>query len=67
MGAAFGKTPNRQLASTIAPDNSTFEYKAIQWFHDLLLNNNELDDMIGFDNGILVDYGMCPPCELLIL
>jgi hypothetical protein len=38
----------------------------IQWFCDLLLNNDELDDMIGFNNGILVAYGMCPPCELLV-
>jgi hypothetical protein len=55
------------LHGNIFPDTSTFEDKATQWFHDLLLNkNDDLDDKIGFDNGILVAYGMCPPCELLV-
>ena len=38
-----------------------------QWLRNLLLNKNDnLDDKIGFDNGILVAYFMCPPCELLV-
>ena len=38
-----------------------------QWLRNLLLNKNDnLDDKIGFDNGILVAYCMCPPCELLV-
>jgi hypothetical protein len=65
-GAASTKLLTNNLQAHIVPDNSTFEDKAIQGFRDLLLNNNELDDMIGFDNGILVAYGMCPPCELLV-
>jgi hypothetical protein len=28
--------------------------------------NDNLDDNIGFNNGILIAYGMCPPCELLV-
>jgi hypothetical protein len=44
----------------------TFKTKAIQWYRNLLINkNNNLNDMIGFGNGILVAYGMCPSCELL--
>jgi hypothetical protein len=55
------------LGAQILPDNSTFEPKAIQWYLSLLLNkNDDLDDMIGINNGILVAYGMCPPCELLV-
>jgi hypothetical protein len=55
------------LPAHILPDSSTFENKIIQWYPDLLLNqNNEMDDMISFKNGILVAYGMCPPCELLV-
>ena len=49
------------------PDNSSFDKKAIQWYKDLLLNQKEeLDDMIGFDNGILIAYGMSPPCKLMV-
>jgi hypothetical protein len=45
-------------------DNSTFETKAIQWYCNLLLNqNNKLDDMTGIENGILAAYGMCPLYE----
>ncbi len=55
------------LRAHIYPDNSLFEDKAIQWYQDLLLNQDEdLNNMIGFDNGILIAYGMCPPCELLV-
>ncbi len=44
------------LRAHIHPDNSSFEEKAIQWYKDLLLNQNEeLDDMIGFNNGILIE------------
>jgi hypothetical protein len=65
-GAASTKLLTNNLQAHIVPDNSTFEDKAIQWFCDLLLNNDELDDVIGFNNGILVAYRMCPPCELLV-
>jgi hypothetical protein len=56
--AALTKLLTNNLQAHIVPDNSTFEDKAIQWFCDLLLNNDELNDMIGFDNGILVAYGI---------
>ncbi len=62
-GTASAKLLTDTLRTHIFPDTSTFEDKATQWFCDLLLNKNEeLDDKIGFDNGILVAYGMCPPC-----
>ncbi len=38
--------------------------KAIHWYCDLLLNHEKVDDMMGFDNGILIAYGMCPPFKL---
>ena len=28
-------------------------------------NHDDADDLKGFDNGILVAYGMCPPWELM--
>ena len=45
--------------------NLSFEEKAIHWYHNLLLHHNIVDDMTGFDNGFLVAYGMCTPCEQL--
>jgi hypothetical protein len=27
--------------------------------------HKKVDDMMGFNNGILIAYGMCPPCKLL--
>jgi hypothetical protein len=61
-GATSFSSPKGKFA-----DTSTFEDKATQWFCNLLLNKNDnLDDKIGVDNGILVAYGMCPPCELLV-
>jgi hypothetical protein len=51
----------------IYTDNSSFEDNTIKWYQDLLLNQDEdLNNLIGFDNGILIAYGMCPPCELLV-
>jgi len=55
------------LRAHLHPDNSSFEEKAIQWYRDLLLNQEQdLDDMVGFDNGILIAYGMSPACELMV-
>jgi hypothetical protein len=66
-GAALAKLQTDNLQAHILPKNSTSETKAIQWYRDLSLNNNDgLYDMIGFDNGILVAHGMCPPCEILV-
>jgi hypothetical protein len=42
------------------PDTIPFEEKA-HWYRELLLNHSQADDMTGFDNGILMVYGMCPP------
>jgi hypothetical protein len=53
------------LRNQTVPDNLPIEEKAIHWYRDLLLNLNITDNMTGFDNGILVAYGMCPPCELM--
>ena len=53
------------LRNHTVPDNLPFEEKAIVWYRDLLLNHKVADDMTGFDNGILIAYGMCPPCELM--
>ncbi len=38
----------------------SFMEKAVRWYSDLLLGRNA-DDQTGFDNGIIVTYGMCPP------
>ena len=66
-GTALAKLLTDNLHAHIFSDTSTFEDKATQWFRDLLLNkNDDLDDKIGFDDGILIAYGMCPPCELLV-
>ncbi len=53
------------LRNHTVPDNLPFKEKAICWYRDLLLHHNKADDMTGFDNGILMVYGMCPPCELM--
>ncbi len=36
----------------------------IRWYSDLLLGQDHVDDMTGFDNGIIMAFGMCPPCTL---
>jgi hypothetical protein len=41
------------------PDTQSFKEKAIRWYSDLLLGQRA-DDQMGFDNGIIVAYGMCP-------
>jgi hypothetical protein len=64
---ALAKLLMDNLQAHILPDNLTLVTKVIQLYRDLLLNqNDDLDDMIGFNNGILVAYGMCPSCELLV-
>ena len=62
-------TPATQLLTTnlreyTYPDTLPFEEKAIRWYRELLLHPDRADDMTGFDNGILIAYGMCPPCPL---
>jgi hypothetical protein len=48
----------------LVPDTLSFKEKAIHWYCELLLHNDKADNMTGFDNGILIAYGMCPPCKL---
>jgi hypothetical protein len=52
------------ICSYLIPDTLPFAEKAIRWYCDLLLNHKKVDDMTGFNNGILIAYGMCPPCKL---
>ena len=51
------------LRDYIIPDTQSFEEKAIRWYSDLLLGQRA-DDQTGFDNAIIVAYGMCPPITL---
>ena len=64
LGAAMTQLLNNNLREYILPDTTPFAEKAIQWYRKLLLHPEEADDMTGFDNGILIAYGMCPPCTL---
>ncbi len=62
-------TPATQLLTNnlrqyLVPDTLLFEEKAIPWYRELLLYHDKADDMMGFDNRILIVYGMCPPCKL---
>jgi len=54
----------KNLQNHKVPDTLTFEENAIIWYRSLLLNQAHTDDMTGFDTGILIAYGMCPPVEL---
>jgi hypothetical protein len=63
------RTPATQLLTNnlcqyLVPDTLLFEEKAICWYRELLLHHDKADNMTGFDNGILIAYGMCPPCKL---
>ena len=53
------------LGNHTVPDNLSFKEKAIRWYRNLLLHHNVADDMTGFENGILIAYGMCPPCKTM--
>jgi hypothetical protein len=52
------------LCQYLVPDTLLFEEKAIHWYPELLLYHDKADNMVGFDHGILIAYGMCPPCKL---
>ncbi len=52
------------LCGYLILDTLPFAEKAIHWYCDLLLNHMKVNDMMGFKNGILIAYGMCPPCKL---
>jgi hypothetical protein len=46
------------LCSYLILNTLPFAKKAIRWYRDLLLNHKKVDDMTGFNNGILIVYGM---------
>ena len=52
------------LRQYLKSNSAPFDKKAIQWYRELLLDQANLDDMTGIVNGILIAYGMCPPCKL---
>ncbi len=52
------------LKGYIIADSRFFEEKAIRWYSYLLLGWDQVDDQTGFNNGIIIAYGMCPPCTL---
>jgi hypothetical protein len=60
-GTATARLLTDNLHEYSVPDTLLFEEKAIRWYLELLLNHSQADDMTGFDNGILLAYGMCPP------
>jgi hypothetical protein len=51
------------LHGYIILDTHSFEEKAIRWYGDLLLGNDQVNNM-NLTNGIMMAYGMCPPCTL---
>jgi hypothetical protein len=53
------------LQGYLVLDTLSFKEKAVQWFKDLLLCKDRVDDMMGFDNGIMMTYGICPPITLM--
>jgi hypothetical protein len=62
-------TPTSQLLTNnlrqyLVPITLLFKEKAICWYRELLLHHDKADDMTGFDNEIIITYGMCPPCKL---
>jgi hypothetical protein len=57
------KTVGQLEGGYVITDMQSFEAKAICWYSDLLLGQRA-DDQMGFDNGIIVAYGMCPPITL---
>ena len=54
----------KNLHEYILPDNLPFDEQAICWYPKLLLHPEKADDMMGFDNGILIAHRMCPLCTL---
>jgi hypothetical protein len=52
------------LRQYLTPNTLSFGEKAICWYCELLLHHDKAENMMGFNNGILTAYGMCPPCKL---
>ena len=55
----------QNLQNHRVPNTLTFKENTIIWYRSLLLNRAHSGDMTGFDNGILIAYGLCPPVELM--
>jgi hypothetical protein len=64
-GAWSAQRLTDNLQGYLIPDTLSFKEKAVQWFRDLLLRKDKVDDMTGFDNSIMMVYRMCPPCTLM--
>jgi hypothetical protein len=64
-GTAATQLLTTNLRNHTVPDNLSFKEKAIHCYRGLLLNHDIADDMKSFDKGILMAYGMCPPCKLM--
>jgi len=48
----------QNLQNHTVPNTITFEENAIIWYRSLLLNRTHADDTTGFNNSILITYGM---------
>ena len=55
----------QNLQNHTVPNTITFEENAIIWYRSLLLIRAHAGDTTGFNNSILITYGMCPPVELM--
>jgi hypothetical protein len=62
---AISPSTHRNLQNYIVLDTLSLEEKAIRWFNKLLLHWDMVDDITEFDNGIMMAYGMCPPCTAM--
>ena len=51
---------NHRVSNTL-----TFKENTIIWYCSLLLNRAHTNDMIGFDNSILIAFVISPPVELM--
>jgi hypothetical protein len=60
-GTPATQSLTNNLRQYLVPDTLLFEEKAIRWHRELLLHHDKADEMTGFDNGILIAYGTCPP------
>ena len=55
----------QNLQNHRVPNTLTFKENTIIWYRSFLLNWAHTSNMTGFDNGILIAYGMSPPVELM--
>ncbi len=55
----------QNLQNHTVPNTLTFKENTIILYRSLLLDQAHANDMTGFNNGILIAHGMCPPVELM--